>query len=161
MSKKRLEDLLWIVEPICNDSSYIERPMFGCRACYHRGRLKVVLAGQAEPWNGAMFPTERHHQPSVIAEFPELEPHPVLGKWLYLSLQSEEFESTCEEVMKRIVRDDERFGVIPPPKKSRAKNPSTSHADKVDKLRPPTKTSKRETSSKNKSVSVTRKKRSK
>lgn len=113
MKTTRPHSLHWIVEDIAEDPSYLEKPMFGCRACYHRGRMKLLLADQSEPWSGLLLPTEREHHASVLAEFPDLEVHPILGKWLYLSQQHEDFESLCGAIVGRVKADDPRFGILP------------------------------------------------
>ena len=51
-----------------------------------------------EIWNGIMFPTEQTHHASLIAEFPGLRPHPVLGKWLYLPAERDDFEASAIEL---------------------------------------------------------------
>ena len=77
--------LHFVVEPLMDDPSYMEKSMFGCRACYLYGRMVALLAYPGEePWNGILFPTEKRFQESLLAEFPQLVSHPVLGKWVYL-----------------------------------------------------------------------------
>jgi hypothetical protein len=44
--------LLWVVESIMEEPSYIDRAWFGCRAIYLHGRLMIVLCSGEEPWNG-------------------------------------------------------------------------------------------------------------
>lgn len=125
MCAARIHPLAWVVEELNSDPSYFEKPMFGCRACYHRGRMKAVLADQGEPWSGILVPTEREHHASLIAELPDLEAHPILGKWLYLSQQCEDFESVCERLVALMRRDDARLGIVPGEKKrSRGKKKS-------------------------------------
>ena len=92
----------------------IEKRMFGSDALYLHGRLKLVLtAGGDEPWNGVLIPTCKEFQKSLIEEFPELVPHSVLGKWLYLAEDSESFEKTADKIVSLILRDDQRIGVEP------------------------------------------------
>lgn len=88
--------------------------MFGCDALYLHGRLKLVLtAGGDEPWNGLLIPTFKEFQKSLITDFPELVSHSVLGKWLYLAAESEDFEKTADRIVSLILKDDERIGVEP------------------------------------------------
>ena len=88
--------------------------MFGCDAFYLYGKLVLVLApGKEEPWKGVLVPTFRDFHDSLIAEFPELEPHELLGKWLYLSEASEGFDDTADGLVSRILRKDPRIGVEP------------------------------------------------
>jgi hypothetical protein len=50
--KKKDHPLLWIVEPLMEEPSYLQRPMFGCLAVYLHSRLSLVLASGEEPWKG-------------------------------------------------------------------------------------------------------------
>jgi len=116
--KHNRHPLQWVVEPLKGEPTYLERPMFGCRACYFRGRLALVLASRRqEPWKGVLIPTDREHHDSLIRDFPQLRVHSVLGKWLYLSEDSEEFEELVPRLVDRVARGDPRIGVYPQPKK--------------------------------------------
>jgi hypothetical protein len=120
-----------LVEPLADDPSFIERPMFGALACYHRGRLKFVLCDDETPWNGVLVATERAHHASLISEFPLLKEHPVLGKWLYLAAETDGFDGTARRVVIAALRDDERVGVVPPPKTKRKKKRKEGTQKKV------------------------------
>ena len=110
--------LHWVVESLWDEPSYLEKSMFGCRACYLHGRLMLVLASQDEdPWRGLLIPTEKEFHPSLLAEYPGVVVHPVLGKWLYMAEDSEEFEETAQRLVERISRADPRIGVMPKPRK--------------------------------------------
>ncbi len=99
--------------------------MFGCLAAYVQGRMVMVLTedpgdktyrGKSygfDIWDGIMFPTERAFQESLIKEFPGLVPHPVLGKWLYLPAQHDDFEGRAKEIAGRIAQGDKRLGIEP------------------------------------------------
>ncbi len=106
--------LAWVVEPLMDDPSYLEKPMFGCRGCYCHGRLTLVLASRrVSPWRGLLIPTEKAYHESLLKEFPELVVHPVLGKWLYLPEEVEGFEELASKLVDRIARNDPRIGVVP------------------------------------------------
>lgn len=63
---RRDHPLQWVVEPLAEEPSFIEKAMFGCKGCYLHGRLVLVLAARGkEPWNGLLVPTERRHHPSL------------------------------------------------------------------------------------------------
>jgi hypothetical protein len=110
--------LQWVVEPLIDDPSYLEKAMFGCRACYVRGQIVLVLAAQGgEEWQGLLVPTERAHHGSLLGEIPGLIVHPVLGKWLYLPEESEDFEESAQLLVDRISLADPRIGVTPKPRK--------------------------------------------
>lgn len=117
MTRSSSHALGWVLEPLEEEEDYIARPMFGCLACYIRGRLVIVLADKEEPWSGVLFPADREHHEAIRADFPVLHPHPVLGKWLYLSQGHPDFESTVESVRDRILQGDPRFGTVPKARK--------------------------------------------
>lgn len=112
----------WVAEPFAEEATHVERPLFGCPAHYLAGRLVLVRAARgAPPWEGLLFPTERDRHAALCAEYPALEPHPVLGKWLYLPASSPEFEGTAEALAERIRARDPRLGIEPAgPKKDAA-----------------------------------------
>ena len=95
------------------EASYLEKPMFGCEACYLYGRLALVLADGDEPWNGLLIPTERDFHGSVIKDFKGVVQHPVLKKWLYVSQSSEDFETIASEIVEAVRMNDPRLGVEP------------------------------------------------
>jgi hypothetical protein len=107
----------WLVEPLVEDPGYIRRPMFGCIACYFRGKMVAVLAAREEPWNGLLVPVERDQHEAILGDFSALVPHPILPKWLYLSESHEDFESIAQEIIECVRLGDPRFGVVPSPKK--------------------------------------------
>ncbi len=88
--------------------------MFGCQGCYYDGNLVLVLADREEPWKGILLPVERRHHESLTEEFPQLTPHPILPKWLYLSDETDRFEETTARLVELIKTNDPRIGVTPP-----------------------------------------------
>lgn len=116
--EERSHPFLYLVEQLSDDPSFIERRMFGCLAVYYGGKMQLVLAAQGEsPWMGILIPTEREYHSSLVADFPALASHPVLGKWLYIAESTTEFEPTIAEIVKLIARGDERVGILPKPRK--------------------------------------------
>ena len=113
MPPKQPHPLLWLAEPLQVDPSYLDKAMFGCRAVHFGGRLVLALAWKEEPWRGVLVPTEREHQPSLIAEFPAFAPHPILSKWLYLPENAPTFEIDAARLVALIRRLDPRLGVVP------------------------------------------------
>ena len=110
----------WVVEPLMNEPSYRERAMFGARACYLYERLMLLLCSRdGEPWMGLLVPTEKEHQPSLMSELSALEVHPVIGKWLYLREELEEFEDVALRLVDLIMQNDARLGVVSPKKTQR------------------------------------------
>jgi len=105
--------LQWVVEPLMEQPSYLQKAMFGSLGCYLHGRLMLVLAAHEEPWQGVLVPTAREHHAALRREAGELVVHPVLGKWLYLAESSDEFEETVQRLVAWVLADDPRIGVEP------------------------------------------------
>jgi hypothetical protein len=116
-----IHPLAWVVDPLEGEPTLLVRPMFGGRAVYMRGRFVLYLTAKEEPWRGVLVPTERAHQPSLMAEFPALKPHSILPKWLYLPETVGSFERDVAELTRRIRAADPRIGIEPPPRRRRAK----------------------------------------
>jgi hypothetical protein len=108
--------LTWIFEAFEADPSYFRKPMFGCEAAYLNGLMCLVAADRAKPWNGLLICTSQQHHASLIEQIPELQPHPVLGKWLYVSQHDAAFEAVAEHLTKLVLGGDQRIGVAPKPR---------------------------------------------
>ena len=112
----------WIVEELRSHQTYLEKNMFSCRACYCHGKLLLVLAsGKEKEWNGLLIPTSREFHQAILDDYPSLSPHPVLGKWLYLSAKDENFEELATEIAELAYKNDDRLGVLPTEKKRKPK----------------------------------------
>jgi len=70
--KPKHHSLLWVVESLEEEPSYLEKPMFGCLAVYLHGRLMLVLASGEEPWNGLLIPTDHQFHDSILKEFQDV-----------------------------------------------------------------------------------------
>ena len=126
-------ELEWILEPLCDDASFLTKPMFGGLCAYYRGKMVAVLMESPgertykkikspfDLWDGLLIPTSREYHESLKSEFTDLVEHPVLGKWLYLPKTTETFENVSSQIVRLIRREDERFGIIPGTKKRRSK----------------------------------------
>ncbi len=101
------------------DPTFVLRPMFGTRAVYLDGRLVLCFAARRDPWRGVLVATERDHHAALRADWPELAPHPVLPKWLYLPESADSFERVAERLVQMVRRRDPRIGIVPPRKRSR------------------------------------------
>jgi hypothetical protein len=117
--KKPQNPLLWVVDSLMEEPSYIDRAWFGCRAIYLHGRLMLVLCSGEEPWNGLLIATGHEFHDSLQQEFENVVQHPVLKKWLYLPEASEDFEALSSDIVEAIRTGDQRFGVEPRERKSR------------------------------------------
>jgi hypothetical protein len=107
----------WVAEPLVEEASFVLRPMFGSLGCYLHGRLMLILADRRPPWCGLLVPTAREAQPSLQAEIPALQVHPILGKWLHLPESAEDFEAIGEGLVRLALLNDARLGVEPRPKR--------------------------------------------
>ena len=116
--------------------NHLRKPMFGGFA-YYFGPLLIMVVFESEGdrtykkiqydfdlWNGCMFPSERENHEAILKKFPFLFSHPVLGTWLYLPAQSEDFESHAETILKEIRRHSPLFGTIPKAKKKASRQPT-------------------------------------
>ena len=116
-------DNQWVLQAFEDHPSCFTKRMFGGLAIYVFGRLMMILVEPTKSgrwnWHGVLFCTEREHHAGIIQEFPELAPHYVLKKWLFIDSRHEDFEPAMERVLKAIARNDQRFGIRPRPKKER------------------------------------------
>ena len=120
---KPAHPLEWLFEPLEAHSGYMRRKMFGCEAAYLSGRLTLILAATQEPWNGVLVATNREFHAALQAQWAQLKPHPVLGKWLYLSQTDPDFERLATALVEHVRRGDPRIGVEPKPKKRLREKP--------------------------------------
>jgi hypothetical protein len=115
----------WLWEGLASDPGFALRSMFGGKSVYLDGKLMLYFAAKAEPWRGLLLCTDRSHHASLVADFADLRPHPILPKWLYLPESAESFERVAVQVVTLTRRRDPRVGVEPQPrKKSRRRSPS-------------------------------------
>jgi hypothetical protein len=122
--KTKQHSLLWVIEALEEEPSYLEKPMFGCLAIYIHGKLMLVLASGEEPWNGLMIPTDYQFHQDIMEDYPDVVQHSVLKKWLYLPEAIEDFESVAQDIVESIKMNDQRFGVEPKEKISKKKRKS-------------------------------------
>ncbi len=111
--------LQWLAEPLLAEPTFELRSWFGGRTLMLDGKHQLFLTTQGEPWQGVLVCTFHEHQESLRADFPTLRPHPILGKWLYLSESADNFESIARQLVQRVRARDPRLGVPPSPRKSR------------------------------------------
>jgi hypothetical protein len=109
----------WLFEDLQEEASFIRKPMFGGLAFYLHGLLMAVLMEDVEDtkWQGVLIATSHEHHDSIKKAFPEVAPHPILKKWLYLPTSCEDFEAAAQRLVRLILRADPRFGVVPSSKK--------------------------------------------
>lgn len=111
--------LEWLVDPARDDPSFELKSWFGGRTLMLDGKHHLFLTTQGEPWQGVLVCTFHEHQESLLAEFPALRKHPVLGKWLYLPETAETFERDAKRLVQLARARDPRIGIEPSAKKKR------------------------------------------
>jgi len=116
---KREHPLEWLTEPVQAEPTFVFKPWFGGRSIMLRGKHQLFLTTQGEPWQGVLVCTFHEHQPSLLAEFPALKKHPILGKWLYLPETADTFEQDARRLVQLARAADPRLGVAPSPRKKR------------------------------------------
>ncbi len=118
---RKVHPYAWLWEPLEDDPTFLLRSMFSGKSAYLDGRLMLYFTATEEPWRGVLVCTDRAHHASLLAEFPELAPHPILPKWLYLPETADRFESAAERLVALARRRDPRLGVDPKPKRRKSK----------------------------------------
>jgi hypothetical protein len=111
--------LSWVLDALERDPTFVHKRMFSADAAYIDGRICLTAGDREEPWNGVLVCTSQSHHASLIEQMPSLRPHPVLGKWLYVSQADPAFESTVQQITALVLARDPRIGVEPKPKRSR------------------------------------------
>ncbi|MNK12057.1 hypothetical protein D3C87_301130 [compost metagenome] len=138
---KEPQELKWI-EDLLPEEGYRRKPMFGGFAYYIDEKVVLVtfesLGNRVyrhktydfEIWNGCMFPVEKEHQDKAFKKFPFLVSHPVLPKWLYLPIETENFDELVSEVIAQVVRPQSYWGSVPK-KKSKGAKPKKAAEEKI------------------------------
>lgn len=132
-------ELKWI-EDLLPEHRYRRKSMFGGFAYYFDGKIMVLIfESDDKRWNGVMFPVERELQPPILKKFPELSPHVILPKWLYLPISSEGFDEVVSDVIREALRPNSVWGSIPKPKNKKGKTKKKKEDEvstKLDTRRP-------------------------
>jgi len=107
----------WILDAFAGRPTFFTKRMFGGLAAYLHERQMLVLVEPTKTgrwkWHGVLVCTGFEHHASISTDFPALEPHGVLRKWMYIDSKHEDFASTMEAVARRMARNDARFGIVP------------------------------------------------
>jgi hypothetical protein len=109
----------WLWEPLVEDPTFVLRSMFGAKAAYLGGKLMLCFCAGEEPWRGVLVCTGHEHHEPLRTDFPELAPHPILPKWLYLPESADRFEAVAGKLVSLARRRDPRLGVTPSARKRR------------------------------------------
>ena len=124
---KKAHPLDWVLEPLEEHPGYMRRRMFGGEAAYMDGRLSLMLTDGEEPWNGLLVVTGREFHAALMAQWKQLKPHEVLGKWLYISQGNPAFETVAPAIVESIRHGDARIGVEPKARKKKRGNLTTKN----------------------------------
>lgn len=103
----------WLWEPLEADATFVLRTMFGAKAAYLDGKMMLCFCSGKEPWRGVLACTDRTRHAALQADFPELAPHPILPKWLYLPESADRFEAVATTLVKLARQRDPRLGIVP------------------------------------------------
>lgn len=109
----------WLWETLEGDPTFILRSMFGAKAVYAGGRLLFCFCDSEEPWRGMLVCTDKERHAAILADHPDLVPHPILPKWLYLRESLDSFERTATALVRLARSRDPRIGVTPGAKRPR------------------------------------------
>jgi hypothetical protein len=109
---RRVHPHAWLWEALEDDATFVLASMFGIRVAYLDGLMMLGFAAKEDPWRGLLVCTERAQHASLMAEFPDLEAHPILGKWLYLPESADDFEKTGSRIVELARGRDPRIGVL-------------------------------------------------
>lgn len=116
-----LNELIWIEELL--PSGIMSKRMSGGMGYYLDEKLILVLIetggsnthkGLSYPfeiWKGCFFPVEQKKQSAVFLKFPFLTEHPATAKWLYLPLDSENFEENVQTMLREIKKRNSLLGM--------------------------------------------------
>ncbi len=127
---KPVHPLQWIMEPLEQDQTFMQKKMFGAEVAYIDSRMVIALIAGEEPWNGLLVCTSRECHESLIKSFPQLVSHAILGKWLYVSQSHEDFESVAENICSKVLSRDPRIGIESKPKKAKGTRASIKRRTK-------------------------------
>lgn len=108
---RKVHPYAWLWESLEADATFVLRAMFGAKAVHLDGRMIFCFSAGEEPWRGMLVCTSREHHAALLAQFPDLAPHPVLPKWLYLPEAHPDFERTATRLVQLARQRDPRLGV--------------------------------------------------
>ena len=112
---------------------YLNDRMILCLMESYGDRKYKDITVDYDLWCGCLFPCDRENHAAILKKFPFLFSHPVLGKWLYLPLSTENFDELAESVLKELRRQNPLFGTQVKKKKSaQTKTKTPSKKSKID-----------------------------
>ena len=131
----------WVLESFDSFPTFRKKRMFGGLAVYLFEKMMMIIVEPTQSgrwdWHGILLCTEFENQKAIIEQFPGLAPHEILKKWLFISTDQTEFESTMIEIAELIRRNDPRFGIIPKQRPKRKKIVKKNTSKKTAKNKTP------------------------
>ena len=122
MMMTELNHLQWVEELLPHDIQSL--PKHGGMAYYLDGLMVLILVehenstyehkGVTYPfdlWRGCIFPIEQKKQSAFFLKYLFLENHPVNKHWLYIPMDSENFEDEVKQVLKEISKRNPLLGI--------------------------------------------------
>jgi hypothetical protein len=153
MGKPILKNLRWIEEQLPPEIHGL--PKHGGMAYYLDGKLVLILVEKDKPtyehkgveypfdlWNGVILPIEYRKQGAFFLKFSFLENHPGNRDWLYIPVESENFEDEVQLYLGEILKRNILLGLpvkftsisrVDPENVEREKKPKTAKKTKADK----------------------------
>ena len=89
----------WLWEPLETEPTCLLRTLVGAKAVNLDGKRMNSFCAREEPWRGLLPGTDQPRHAPLQAEFPELTPHPILPRWLYLPETSDRFERSAVRIV--------------------------------------------------------------
>lgn len=112
----------FIKDALSEGEGFYFKKMFGGEALFVNSKMVLVIIDKPSTkwknkdygqnlWSGVMIPTFKEHHLKLIKKIPDLKPHPVLGKWLFLSSHNPNFEELCGEIVELILDNYPLIGI--------------------------------------------------
>ncbi len=131
--------LSFLLDELIELPSFVAKRMFGGVAVYLYGRISILIMENRKDkdWSGVLIPSRRERHVEIQQALPSAIPHPTLGSWLYLPVDSDGFEDEAQRFVRFLRVDNPLYGVEKVLKKKDKKNKP------ADKLKKPKKHSRR------------------
>jgi len=127
----------WMLEGFDAYASFRTKMMFGGLAVYLFDRQMFLIVEPTKSgrwgWHGVLLCTDVDSQKSLIKEFPQLAPHEILKKWLFIETSNEYFEEVIQKIIERVFQNDSRIGIFPKPKRKTKKKSKKNCKEPIKK----------------------------
>ena len=117
-----IESLTWIEELLPHDILMI--PKFGGQAYFLDEHMVLILVERSDRvyehkgvtypfdlWRGCIFPVQQKKQNAFFLKYVFLENHPVNKDWLYIPMDSENFEEEARQMLREISKRNSLLGI--------------------------------------------------